>query len=172
MTSPSPAIGSFTSLSFSSPYSCTNACIFSSFHLLSKCNRYISSLFNVYINLAFIKLFVCLHKYYKRITAIKVVIINPIVTGKKFFLTNSMTDTPQKPAIAINDDHAIRVPPPVHIEPIRPIAASVEESMPDVSNEAANDPGSGKPENPDPSNPVTTPMINILKANKNGFCGK
>src|SRR5699024_9207756 len=54
----------------------------------------------------------------KIITGAIVVINNPTMTGRKFFRTRSMTDTPQNPAMAISDDQATIVPPPVQMEPI------------------------------------------------------
>jgi len=83
-----------------------------------------------------------------------------------------MTETPQKPAMAIIDDQAMIVPPPVQIDPIWPMAARVAGSMPPLARAPDKAPVSGKPEKPDPSKPVMIPMINTLKAANMVLCGR
>src|SRR5690625_7250435 len=58
---------------------------------------------------------------YKNKTANKVDSNRPITTGRKLFLTSSITGTLAKPAIATKEDQAISVPPPTQIAPICPI---------------------------------------------------
>src|SRR5690606_41824585 len=100
-------------------------------------------------------------------------IINPIETGRKLFRTSSMTETFANPATAMSDDQAINVPPPTHIEPICPIADNVSTSTPTLPPKAPdNEPTKGRPENPEPYNPVITPIKRIPNPAIKAFSGK
>lgn len=95
------------------------------------------------------------------ITAKIVETLKPIMTGRKFFRANSIAETPANPATATRDDHAMSVPPPDHTDPIWPIAANVEGSIPTAGAKAPDkEPVNGSPENPEPSKPAIIPITN------------
>lgn len=92
------------------------------------------------------------------------VVINPIVTGRKFFLASSNGDTLQTAATGINAQ-GIKVPPPIQIVQIWPKAANGDEfSARDEENNLVDEPTRERPENPEPSNPVSIPTPETVNA--------
>ncbi|CRE28866.1 Uncharacterised protein [Bordetella pertussis] len=106
------------------------------------------------------------------ITAATVETIRPSTTGPNSLRTSSSTGTRAKPATAISEDQATRVPPPVQIAPIWPTAARVAASTPTVAPSAPDKaPVSGRPEKPEPSIPVMTPTMSTPKATTRWLLG-
>lgn len=108
---------------------------------------------------------------YQMNNATMVDITNPNTTGLKFFRTRSITGTPHSPATATSEDQAMMVPPPVQIDPICPIAASVDGSTEFEASAPDSVPVNGNPEKPDPSKPVIIPINKIPKADNTIFSG-
>ena len=85
----------------------------------------------------------------------------------------SSTGTRAKPATAIREDQATRVPPPDQMLPICPIAASVVGSIPTAGPSAPDsEPVSGRPLNPDPSRPAINADEQDAERGDEGFGGR
>ena len=89
--------------------------------------------------------------------AAAVVAARPQTTGIRFFLARSDALMPQMAATG-TAAHGMMVPPPTHTVEIWPSAASVGTSIEPVAAKVwASAPHSGRPEKPEPSNPVMVP---------------